>query len=109
MEILVQRVDRLLVARVGVDRHHVAALDPERASCSTLAIGARQFVVHEPFEITVIRADRVGVHAEHDVASTPSAGAETSTFLAPAVISSGEALSLLVNSPVHSIATSTPW
>ena len=41
------------------------------------------------------------------VASTPSAGAETSTLRAPAS-SNLDAASLLVNSPVHSIATSTP-
>ena len=74
----------------------------------TFAIGARQLVVHEPFEITVIPGLIASVLTPNTtVASTPSAGAEISTFLAPAAISC-EALSLLVNRPVHSIATSTP-
>ena len=45
----------LLVARVRVHRRDEALLDAER-SCSTRASGARQFVVHDAFEITVCAA-----------------------------------------------------
>ena len=78
-------------------------------SCSTLTIGTRQLVVHEALEITVMsRVMICWLTPNTIVASTPSAGAETSTLRAPAAISLA-ASSFLVNSPVHSIATSTPW
>src|SRR5215469_17103058 len=78
------------------------------ASCSTLAIGARQFVVQDALEITVMsRVITLWLTPYTTVASTPSPGAEISTLRAPALISA-EALSLLVKMPVHSIATSTP-
>src|SRR5216684_7832751 len=77
-------------------------------SFRTLATGARQFVVHEPLETT--RCSLVSVSwltPNTMVASAPSAGAETSTRLAPAV-RCAEALSLAVKMPVHSSAMSTP-
>ena len=46
----------LLVARVGVHRGDEALLDAEACRCSTFAIGARQFVVHDAFEMTVCAA-----------------------------------------------------
>ena len=63
-------------------------------------------MVHEAFETTVMSlVITCWLTPNTTVASTPSPGAETSTLRAPAV-SSAEALSLLVNRPVHSIATS---
>jgi len=78
------------------------------ASCSTLAIGARQLVVHDAFETMVMSAvSDESLTPCTMVASAPSPGAEINTRLAPAV-SSIEALSRAVKMPVHSIATSTP-
>src|SRR5512139_933889 len=77
-------------------------------SCSTLAIGARQFVVQDALDMTVISFVRVWWLTPYTmVASALSPGAEMTTLRAPAV-SSAEAFSLLVKMPVHSIATSTP-
>ena len=82
---------------------------PKR-SCSTLAMGARQLVVQDALEITVMPGLIVfSLTPNTMVASTPSAGAEIRTFLAPAPSISACAASLLVKRPVHSIATSTPW
>ncbi len=78
------------------------------ASFSTLATGARQFVVHEAFEMT--RCSFVSLSSltpKTTVRSAPSDGAETITRLAPAVRCAA-ALSREVKMPVHSIATSTP-
>ena len=78
-------------------------------SCSTLTMGTRQLVVQEALEITVMsRVMTDWLTPNTTVASTPSAGALMSTLRAPAAISLA-ASSFLVNSPVHSIATSTPW
>ncbi|OIQ66713.1 hypothetical protein GALL_517170 [mine drainage metagenome] len=77
-------------------------------SCSTFAIGARQFVVQDALEITVMSREIVLWFTPYTiVASTSSAGAEISTLRAPAV-SSAEAFALLAKMPVHSSATSTP-
>ena len=46
----------LLVGRVRVHRGDEALLDAEACRSSTLASGARQFVVHDAFEITVCSA-----------------------------------------------------
>src|SRR5664279_3852609 len=79
------------------------------ASCKTFAIGAKQFVVHEALEITVILGVSIFSLTPYTmVASAPSVGAETNTLRAPAAIS-WIAFSLLAKWPVHSIATSTPW
>ena len=76
--------------------------------CSTFTIGTRQLVVHDALEITVMSGVITDWFTPNTtVASTPSAGALISTLRAPAVISLA-ASSFLVNSPVHSIATSTP-
>ena len=73
-----------------------------------MAIGARQLVVQDALEITVISDVMVSWLTPNTiVASTPSAGADTSTLRAPAVMSCAAA-SFLVNRPVHSIATSMP-
>ena len=78
-------------------------------SCSTLASGARQLVVHEAFEITVSEAlSTPSLTPMTTVLSTSlSPGAEMMTFLAPAVMCA-EAFALEVNRPVHSSTTSTP-
>ena len=47
----VRKVVDALVVRVGVDRRHQARSMPN-VSCSTFAIGASQFVVHDAFEMT---------------------------------------------------------
>src|SRR5260370_35231351 len=79
-----------------------------KLSCSTLAMGARQLVVQDALDTTVMSLVITAWFTPYTtVASTPSAGAEISTLRAPAAISA-EALSLLVNRPVHSSATSTP-
>ena len=79
-----------------------------KASCSTLTIGTRQLVVQLALLTTVISlVITLWLTPNTTVASTPSAGAEISTRRAPAAIRA-EAWSLVVNRPVHSIATSTP-
>ena len=50
-QVLVRRVLQALVGRVGVDRRHQPVLDAD-VSCSTLATGARQLVVHDALEMT---------------------------------------------------------
>ncbi len=52
------RVERRLVAGIGVDGRHEALLDAE-ASFSTLATGARQLVVQDAFETTLSSAVRL--------------------------------------------------
>ena len=52
IEVLVQRVERRLVARVGVNRRHEAVLDADERCAAPCATGARQLVVHEAFETT---------------------------------------------------------
>src|SRR4249920_3527615 len=80
-----------------------------KLSCSTLATGARQLVVQDALEITVISLVITPWFTPYTtVASTASAGAEISTLRAPAAINA-EAAALLVKRPVHSITTSTPW
>src|ERR1700752_647989 len=77
-------------------------------SFNTFATGARQLVVQEPLETTRWSLVNVSWLTPNTiVASAPSAGAETSTRLAPAV-RCAEALSLAVKMPVHSSAMSTP-
>ena len=81
-----------------------------KLSCSTFAIGARQFVVQDALLMTVICGVMTSWFTPYTtVASTPSAGAEISTLRAPAPSISALADSLLVKRPVHSSATSTPW
>ena len=55
-QVAVRAVLQVLVLGVGVHRRHQAALDAERCRCSTLASGARQFVVHEALEMIVLAA-----------------------------------------------------
>ena len=107
VEILVHRVQRRLVARIGVDRGHEAVFDAE---------SILQHLRHRRQAIGRAR----GVRDDHmvlvslswftpytTVTSAPSAGAETITRLAPAV-RCADAFSLDVNMPVHSRAMSTP-
>src|SRR6266478_1145986 len=77
-------------------------------SSTALTSGARQLVVHEPFEITVSEAFSVlSLTPMTTVRSTSfSPGAERTTFFAPAA-RCAEAFSLLVKRPVHSRTTST--
>ncbi len=64
----VRDVEQGLVVRVRVDRRHEAALDAEACRGGPRAMGARQFVVHEPHEMTRVlrRVVELGVDAEHD-------------------------------------------
>src|SRR6266853_152726 len=80
---------------------------PMRSS-TAFTSGARQFVVHEPFEITVSEAFSVlSFTPTTMVRSTSfSPGAEITTFFAPAA-RCDEAFSLLVKRPVHSSTAST--
>ena len=50
-QILVRQVEQVLVVRVRVDGRHPALLDAERSRGCTFASGARQFVVHDAFEM----------------------------------------------------------
>jgi hypothetical protein len=50
-EVFMRQVQNLLVVRVRVNGRHHTAFMPN-FSCSTLANGAKQFVVHEAFEMT---------------------------------------------------------
>ena len=80
------------------------------ASFSTLAIGARQFVVHDAFEMTVCASASYtsSFTPMQIVASASPVGAEMMTRLAPPSRCAA-AFSRAVNSPVDSITTSTPW
>ena len=50
-QILVRQVEQVLIVRVGVHGRHPALVLMPNVSCSTFAIGARQFVVHDAFEM----------------------------------------------------------
>ena len=76
-------------------------------SLIALAIGAKQLVVHEAFEIIWLCALSTSLLTPcTTVASISLPGAETITFLAPAVMCLAAA-SRLVNKPVHSKTIST--
>src|SRR3974377_2527323 len=78
------------------------------ASLITLATGAKQLVVQEPLETTLWSLRSLSWLTPYPtVRPPPSAGADTSTRLAPAV-RCAEAFSFDVKMPQHSIATSTP-
>src|SRR3546814_15564903 len=73
-----------------------------RASLSTLATGARQLVVQLAFETTTCSAVSLSWLTPYTtVRSTPFAGAEISTRLAPAA-RCFDALSRSAKNPVHS-------
>jgi hypothetical protein len=79
------------------------------ASCRTFATGATQFVVHDAFEMMLCCSGSYSrsLTPRTTVRSGSVAGAEMTTFFAPAwrcFSASGR----FVNSPVDSIATSTP-
>ena len=80
-----------------------------KVSCSTLATGARQLVVHDAFEMMWCSA---GLYISrlmpmHSVTSGSLAGAEITTFLAPPARCL-PAPSLSTNRPVDSMTMSTP-
>ena len=76
-------------------------------SSNTFAIGAKQLVVHDAQLITVSDPSRISwLVLKTIVLRSPVAGAEITTFLAPAVIWAA-AFSLSVKNPVHSRTTST--
>jgi hypothetical protein len=77
-------------------------------SCSTFASGARQFVVHDAFEITVCAAASYAPSftPKQTMTSASELGAEMMTRLAPPFRCSA-ALSRAVKSPVDSMTTST--
>src|SRR5512136_3214275 len=90
-------------------------------SCTTFAAGARQFVVQEAFETTwCLDGSYISsLTPNTTVRSSPSAGAEMMTFLAPPAVMWLTApltvlpflltpSSLMVNRPVDSITISTP-
>ena len=77
-------------------------------SFNTLAIGAKQLVVHEAPEITVSVPSKISLLVLNTtVFKSPVAGAEITTFLAPAS-KCNPAFSCEVKKPVHSSTTSTP-
>ena len=79
------------------------------ASSRTFTIGARQFVVHEAFEMMCWRAG-LYVSSLTPTTNVPSAspdGAEMMTFFAPAA-RWAEAAAFPVKKPVDSMTTSTP-
>src|SRR5918998_6057898 len=80
-----------------------------RASLSTLAIGPRQLVVQEAQEITVWEPSSLeSLTPSTTVRSSPLAGAEMITFLAPPSSMCLRASAALVKKPVDSSTTSTP-
>src|SRR5215831_18329190 len=81
---------------------------PKR-SCSTFASGARQFVVHDAFEMIWCLAGSYlsSLTPRTTLKSWPLAGAVMMTFLAPAAMCLA-APSRFVNRPVDSNTTSTP-
>jgi hypothetical protein len=80
-----------------------------KVSLSTFAIGARQLVVHEAFEMIVCFAGsyRLSLTPMTTVKSSCFAGAEMMTFFAPPS-TCARALVASVNRPVDSITTSAP-
>ena len=80
------------------------------ASCSTLAIGARQLVVHDAFEMTVcaVGVEHVVVHAhaDHRVGVAARRGDDRRAWRRRSRCPA--AFSRAVNRPVDSITTSTP-
>src|SRR5262245_11860079 len=81
-----------------------------RPSCSAFAIGARQFVVHDAFEMTVWASGSYDVWLTPmtTVTSSLAAGGEMMTFLAPPLSTCARALVASVKKPVDSTTTSTP-
>ena len=76
------------------------------SSSNTLAIGAKQFVVHEALETMRSSAVKMSSFTPNTtVLSSPFAGAEMTTLPAPASRCK-PAFSLLVNTPVDSTTTS---
>src|SRR5438045_8260363 len=80
-----------------------------KLSMTTLTIGTRQLVVHEAFEmIACLAGSYLSLLTPMQIVmSSPLAGAEITTFLAPAARCL-DALSLSVNRPVLSSTNSTP-
>src|SRR3954453_8263540 len=80
-----------------------------KASLSTLASGARQFVVQDALLMIVCEPSyRWSLTPMTIVTSSPVAGAEMITFLAPPASTCLRASSALVKKPVDSTTTSTP-
>ena len=79
------------------------------SSLKTFANGARQFVVHDAFEMMwwLAGSYRCSFTPITKVASSPVAGAEIRTFLAPASMCLMASLAS-VKRPVDSITMSTP-
>src|SRR5687767_11521394 len=88
----------------------ICPLTMPKRSWRTFATGPRQFVVQEAFDtITCFLGSYFSwLTPITIVMSSPLAGAEMMTFLAPAEMWA-LALSASVNSPVDSMAYSTPW
>ena len=80
-----------------------------KVSCSTLAMGARQFVVHEAFEtMSCFRGSYASWLTPQQIVKSASLdGAEMMTFFAPASRCLA-ALARSVKSPLHSSTSSTP-
>src|SRR5882672_11168239 len=80
-----------------------------KLSCRTFATGARQLVVHEPFDTMwwFFGSYLSSFTPSTSVASWPLAGALMMTFFAPA-LTWAAAFSLSVKRPVHSRTMSTP-
>ena len=87
----------------------IRPLTMPNSSSIALAIGARQFVVHEALEmmLSVAGSYSPSFTPMTTVTSSPLAGAEMMTFLAPAS-RCFFAASALVKKPVDSITMSTP-
>ena len=79
-------------------------------SLRTLANGARQFVVHDAFEMTWCWSGSYWskLTPRQTVMSSPLAGAEMMTFFAPPLSMCFDAFSRSVKRPVDSMTTSTP-
>ena len=99
----------MLVVRVRVDRRHEPVLDARTRRCSTFAIGATQFVVHDAFEMIACcsRSYWSSFTPSTTVMSGSVAGAEMTTFFGAGVEVLLRAVAL-VKKPVDSSTTSTP-
>ena len=86
----------LLLGRVRVDRRHEPGLDPEAVHAGPLPSAPTEFVVHDAFEMMLCCSASYlsSFTPRTSVTSGSVAGAEMTTFFAPAVEVLGRALAV---------------
>ena len=109
MQVLVQRIDGVLVAGIGVDGDHVAALDDEvvvqhlrhrrQAVGGAGRVGDDRHLLGQDLVVHAIDDGRVHMVARRGDQHLARAGGRAAPTPSPCV----------VKMPVHSSATSTPW